>query len=199
MIGSTLWSVYSEKVSYSSQAPIVLGKIYESDRDLSARRIATLASMVDRQRCNAEHYSRNLTVDAGMVCSETSGVYFNRLQYPLLLPTPGQRDRLAERLRQSQISTAKPYKDIAKIAAAHYGYTGDCPRAERIANTVLVIPCHYALNSADVERITDCVNCAWAEVADGGRKMGTPSVPAGAIASPPSERAGRLAEGRRSL
>ena len=77
---------------------------------------------------------------------------------------PSQCDRLAAFLQENQIGTARPYKDIAAIAATHYGYTGDCPRAERIASTVLVIPCNYAIKAADIERIANCVNRAWAEV-----------------------------------
>ena len=159
----------------------MLGQIYETDRDMAIRRLSVLASLIERQRSNADYYSRNLTVDADMLCSETPGAFFNRLQYPLLVPTSGQCDRLAARLRENQISTARPYKDIAAIAAAHYGYTGDCPRAERIAKTVLVIPCNHALRAADVERIATCVNRAWAEVAGRRQGMGVPSIPGSAI------------------
>ena len=137
---------------------------------MAIRRLPLLASWIERQRSNADYYSRNLTVDADMLCSETPGAFFNRLQYPLLVPTSGQCERLAACLRENQISTARPYKDIAAIAATHYGYTGDCPQAERIARTVLVIPCNYALKAADIERIANCVNRAWADV--GGRPTG---------------------------
>ena len=177
LIGTRLWDAYSAKVSYKSQSPLVLGRIYETDRDMTIRRLSRLASCIERQRSNADYYSRNLTVDAGMLCSETPGAYFNRLQYPLLVPTPGQCERLAACLRENQITTARPYKDIAAIAAVHYGYTGDCPQAERIARTVLVIPCNHALKAADVERTATCVNRAWSRV--GGPRPGTrvPSIP----------------------
>jgi dTDP-4-amino-4,6-dideoxygalactose transaminase len=193
MLGSALWRAYSEKASHTSQAAIVLSQIHETDRDLSIRRLASLPAMVERQRCNAEYYTRNLTVDPGMLCSENPGAYFNRLQYPLLLPTPAQRDLLAERLGESRISTAKPYKDIAAIATAHYGYTGDCPQAERIANTVLVIPCSYALRLADVERIANCVNRAWGEV-DRRPRPGVLAVSAGASSATQSAKRGSVVE-----
>lgn len=176
LIGSPLWSAYSENVSYESQALIELGQIYETDRDLAIRRLSVLASMIERQRWNADYYSRNLRVEAGMLCAETPGAFFNRLQYPLLVPTSAQCDRLAEQLRNEQISTARPYKDIPELAATHYGYTGDCPQAERIAKTVLVIPCNYALKTADVERIANSVNRAWAEIANRGRGISVPSI-----------------------
>lgn len=194
LIGSTLWSAYAEKVSYTSQARIVLGQIYKGDCDMAIRRLGALASMIERQRRNADYYSRNLKVDAGMLCPETSGAFFNRLQYPLLVPTSAQCDRLAECLRKDQIGTARPYKDIAEIAATHYGYTGDCSRAERIAKTVLVIPCNYALQAADVERIAECVSRAWAEIADRGRGIDVPSIAAGAAAPAQSRQFESVAE-----
>lgn len=140
------------------------------------RRLRLLATIVETQRRNADYYLRNLSVDAGMLCPETPGAFFNRLQFPLLVPNPAQCDRLAERLRQNQISTGRPYKDIATIAAAHYGYKGDCPQGERIARTVLVIPCNYGLETTEVERISTCVNRAWAEVAGRGRGVSVPSI-----------------------
>lgn len=193
LIGSRLWSAYNEKVSYTSQAPIVLGQVYETDRDMAIRRLSVLPSAIERQRSNADYYSRNLAVDAGVLCSETPGAFFNRLQYPLLLPTSQQCEQLAARLRKDQISTARPYKDIAALAAAHYSYTGDCPRAERIARTVLVIPCNHALTAADAERIATCVNRAWAEV-DRRPDMAVSSIPSSASATRQSREVRSVAE-----
>jgi perosamine synthetase len=198
LVGSRLWEAYSEKVSYTSQSPIVLGQIYQTDRNMAIRRLSVLASIIERQRSNADHYSRNLTVDAVMLCSETPGAYYNRLQYPLLVPTSTQCDRLAARLRENQISTARPYKDIAAIAATHYGYTGDCPQAERIAKTVLVIPCNHALRAADIDRITTCVNHAWAEAAGHRRSMVVPSMAVRNAVPPETRDRDTVPEPRRS-
>ena len=198
LIGSPLWCAYSEKVSHTSQAPIVLTQIYETDRDMTLRRLSSLGSLIERQRWNADYYSRNLTVDADMLCSETRSAFFNRLQYPLLVPTSGQCDRLAECLRKNQISTARPYKDVAAIAATHYGYTGDCPRAERVAKTVLVIPCNHAIKAADVEWIATCVNRAWAEAAGRRRSIGVPSIRSSDTNPPQSRYSQRVTEPHRS-
>jgi dTDP-4-amino-4,6-dideoxygalactose transaminase len=171
LIGDRIWNMYNKKVNYTSQSPLVLGRIYETDRAMTIRRLPLLDSWINRQRFNAEFYSRNLAVDARMLCHEKLGAYYNRLQYPLLMPNPEQCEQLAACLRKNQISTARPYKDIAEIAEAHYGYTmGDCPVAERIARTVLVIPCNHALKARDVERVTQCVNDAWAQIC--GRRAG---------------------------
>ena len=176
LIGTRLWDAYNVTTSYTSKSPLVLRQVYETDRDVILRRLPQLGSWIEKQRWNARYYDENLSVDAEMLCSETPGAFFNRLQYPILLPTSGQCDRLARRLRENQISTARPYKDIAAIAATHYGYLGDCPRAESIARTVLVIPCNHAIKAADVERITRCVNLAWAEVGDRRQGITVPSI-----------------------
>ena len=161
LVGSRLWNAYSEKVSFESQALVVPGQIYETDRTPAVRRIAVLGSRVEKQRSHADYYSRNLTLDPGMLCSETQGAYFNRLQFPVLVP--GGAKQLVDELKMHQISTSRPYKDIPEIAK-HYGYQGDCPESERIARSVLVIPCHHALSIAEVERITISVNQAWKDV-----------------------------------
>jgi len=168
LVGSRLWDTYSKNVSYPSQSPLVMGRLYESDRDMARRRVPCLDSWIDRQRANCDYYQRNLVVDEGRLCSEPPGCHYNRLQFPLLVPTPEQCSRLAAFLREKGIGTARPYREIAGIAAAHYGYSGDCPVAERVASTVLVIPCHHALEPADVERVALNVNLAWGRASGRG-------------------------------
>ena len=176
-IGERLWSSYNEKVSFTSQAPIVMGRMYETDRVTAIRRLPLLASLIAKQRANAHYYSQQLKVDADMLCREKPGQFFNRMQYPVLPPTPEHCDELASRLRRSFISTARPYKEIAAIAAKYYGYNGDCPQSERIAKTVIVIPCHHALTSADRERIGATVNRAWAEISSHRRNTSIATAP----------------------
>ncbi len=193
LIGTRLWEAYSATVSYPSQSPVVLGQVYETDRDLTLRRLPLLGSWIDKQRSNARYYDKNLSVDAEMLCVETPGVFSNRLQYPLLFRTPDQCERMVERLRKSQISTARPYKDIAGVAATHYGYTGDCPQAERVASTVLVIPCNHAVKATDVERIAACVNRGWAEVSGRPRGTGVPSIDSSATVPQHEQHVGSVA------
>lgn len=160
-LGARLWEAYSETVTHTSQSPLALTQVYETDRALAVRRLPLLAAWIERQRANADYYARNLKVDTGMLCAETPGAYFNRLQYPLLLPTTSLCMRLAAHLKENHISTSRPYKDITAIARTHYSYEGDCPQAEQIAGTVLVIPCHHAINAMDLERTATSINCAW--------------------------------------
>lgn len=174
LVGSRLWSAYGEKVHFTSQAPIVLMQMFETDRCTAIQRLPVLSSHIEKQRSNADSYLRNSTVSGDMLCRESPGAYFNRLQYPLLVPTSRECDQLAACLRKDQISTSRPYKDITEISIECYGYSGGCPQAERIARTVLVIPSNYALKAATIERISTAVNRAWECVAGRTRSAGAP-------------------------
>ena len=164
LIGARLWEAYGERVSSDSQAPLVPAQIFETDCKTAGRRLPKLAAWIEKQRSNAGYYERNLTVEPGMLSREAPGGFYNRLQYPLLLPTSEQCAQMAAYLRENKISTARPYKDISAFAKDQYGYTGDCPEAESVARRVLVIPCNYGLKSADVERVAAGVNRAWLRV-----------------------------------
>ncbi|HSA00596.1 MAG TPA: DegT/DnrJ/EryC1/StrS family aminotransferase [Candidatus Paceibacterota bacterium] len=164
LLGMRVWRRYNQRVKYEFKSPLVLGRIYETDRAATVRRLPLLDEWIKQQRMNAEFYLRNLAVDAGMLCTEKAGAFYNRLQFPLLTASREQCDQLAACLYENNISTTRPYKDIAEVATTHYGYTGDCPQAERIAKTVIVIPCNYFLKQTDVQRVSECVNRAWAQI-----------------------------------
>lgn len=180
LAGVRLWKLYNQKVNYASKSPLVMARIYKPDRATTLRRLAFLDSWIQRQRSHADFYSRNLAVEPARLCAERPGMFYNRLQYPLLMPDADQCGQLAACLFEDQISTARPYKEIAAIAAEHYGYTGDCPQAERVARTVIVIPCHHALKQREVERVAASVNRAWATMT-GSRPA--PSVPPSPLAA----------------
>jgi perosamine synthetase len=159
--GGPMWSFYNKMVDYSSKSPLVLTQIYSSDLAIAIRRLALLDSAVEKQRTNADYYSSNLKLDPAMICSEKSGAFYNRYLFPITFASPEDRDFITGYLRSREIDTAKPYQDIAEIAAAHYGYAGDCPMAEQICKRVLVIPSNYSLKKEDVQRVARCLNAGW--------------------------------------
>jgi len=164
MVGYPLWSMYNKKVDYSAKSPIVLSQTYRSDLAITIKRLAFLDSAIARQRANADFYSTTLKLDPGMLCSEKPSTFYNRYLYPILFPLSEHRDLIAAYLHNRQIGTMQPYKDIADVAAAHYGYSGDCPAAEQIAKKVLVIPSNYSLRKKDIQHIAQCLNAGWAEI-----------------------------------
>jgi perosamine synthetase len=164
LVGHALWSIYNNSVEYSTKTPIVFSQIYLSDLALSVKRLSLLSYAIEEQRANADFFSRNLKFEQEMLYWEQPGSFYNRYLYPIIVPTPKQRDLMAAYLKQRQIDTSKPYSDIADIATKHYGYAGDCPVAEETAKKVLVIPSYYRLNKKVVVRIVECLNASWEEI-----------------------------------
>ena len=164
-VGYPLWRAYNRKVDYSAKSPLALGRIYRSDFALVLDRLSLVDSAVEKRRANADLYSRSLKLESGTICFEQPGAFYNRYQYPLTFASLEQRDSMAAILQTREIGSAKPYKDIAEIAAAHYGYQGDCPAAEQVARSVLVIPSHHRLKKSNIEHIAHCLNIGWSEIA----------------------------------
>jgi dTDP-4-amino-4,6-dideoxygalactose transaminase len=164
LIGYPLWQVYNKRVNYTEKTPIVLGRMFCADIAASLRRFPRLDAAIAEHRVNAEFYSKALKLDPGMLSGETPGAFYNRYLYPIMFPALEHRDRMAEYLHRKKIGSMRPYRDIAEVAAAHYGYEGDCPAAEEIAKRVLVIPSYHTLKRKELERIAMCVNDGWTEI-----------------------------------
>ena len=163
-VGYTLWSIYNKTVDYSAKSPIILSQIYMSDFAIINDRQTFLDSVIKTHRANADYYSHALRMDPSMLCSEKPGTFYNRYLYPITLSSTEYRDAMAAYLFNKQVASVSPYKDIAEVAAAHYGYEGDCPMAEQVAKRVLVIPNNYSLKMREIQRIAQCVNEGWAQI-----------------------------------
>ncbi len=169
LVGYALWETYNKRVQYSAKSPIVLSQIYRSDLTLVTKRLSTIDSIIEIQRANANYYSRTLNLDSTMLCHETSGAFYNRYQYPIIFPSEEQRDLMAVYLHERGIEISKPVNDVVDVATAYYNYSGDCPSAERLSKTVLVIPSYHTLKEKEIQRIVDCVNQGWKEVSPDSR------------------------------
>lgn len=164
LVGYPLWNIYNKKVDYTAKTPIVFGQIYRPDFAITSHRLEFIDSAIERQRANADFYSRTLNLDSDMLCSEKPGTFYNRYLYPITFPSSMHRDLIADYLHGRKIGTIKPYQDIVDVAATHYGYSGDCPVTENVSKRLLAIPSHYNLKKRDVERIARCLNEGWAEI-----------------------------------
>jgi dTDP-4-amino-4,6-dideoxygalactose transaminase len=170
VVGHPIWALYNKKVDFAAKSPIILGQIFKSDLAIIRSRMAFLDSMIKAQRANAEFYIRNLKLDPNIMCVERPGAFYNRFMFPLTFRSSEERDEVAAYLQSHQISSSKPYEEVIKGAAEHYGYEGDCPMAERLLRRTVVIPVHHKLKKNDVYRIAKCVNAGWANITTRGRK-----------------------------
>jgi dTDP-4-amino-4,6-dideoxygalactose transaminase len=158
LVGYRLWQAYNRTVDYASKSPLVLSRIYRSDFVLALNRLSFLNDAINKRRANADFYCRSLVPELIELAQEAPSTFYNRCQYPLLLPSAGVRDATAKYLYSRGIGSAKPYHDIADIAARVYKYVGDCPASEQVAQKVLVIPNHERLQRSAVQHICRCVN-----------------------------------------
>ena len=71
-----------------------------------------------------------------------------------LAPSPGERERARERLREQRIQTSVHYPPIHRFT--RYRTEGErLPVAEEIADRVVTLPLHPRLSEADVDEICD--------------------------------------------
>ena len=160
LLGYRLWSSYNKSTDFSEKTPIIVSHMFGSDIAITTDRLATLNHLIEKQRANADYYSGSLALTSCTICSERLGAFYNRYLYPIIFPSPKDRDTIASYLLERMIGTIQPYKDIAEIAAVYYEYSGDCPMAEQIAKRVLVLPSYYTLNKLELHHIVHCINQA---------------------------------------
>lgn len=169
LVGYPLWQFYNKTFDYSSKSPIVFGQTYTSDLATAIKRLKRLNAAIDKQRAYADFYTSTLNLGKSMLCMEKPGTFYNRYLYPIMFPLTSQRDFIATYLHKHRIGSAKPYHDIASVAATYYGYKGDCPVSEKIANSVLAIPSYYRLSKKEIQYITKYVNEGWRKITNQGR------------------------------
>ncbi len=164
LVGHRLWAAYNKVAADSDKSPVALTQIFKSDQAIALKRIDRFDSMIEAQRANAAYYVRNLTLAPEMLCYEKSGAFYNRYLFPIAFPSSRERDLIEAFLMKRSIAAIKPYHDIAELAAAYYGYRGDCPAAEQAAKRLLAIPSYYSLTDKEKQHIVEQMNAGWTEI-----------------------------------
>lgn len=134
------------------------GKIDASHLRLIEERVPGFQSKVDLQREHARVLLGEVKASGFRLPTEDQESSRNWFQFPLGFETSAQRDRMAEHLFRHGVDAAKYLDDIAEVAREQYGYTGDCPNAERLAKTTLLIPIHYNLSTPQIQHIVRAIN-----------------------------------------
>jgi perosamine synthetase len=163
LAGSSLWQVYNRKTDFMEKSPIVISRMFRSDREILRRRLSGLDRLIQSQRGNAQYYIDHLEIDRSRLCFEKPGAFANRFMFPIVLDSGRERDLLRAGLKKRGVGAATPYEEVVEGAASNYGYERNCPTAERLLKTALVIPCHHALTRKDRSRVVVALNEGWAE------------------------------------
>jgi dTDP-4-amino-4,6-dideoxygalactose transaminase len=158
LIGYPVGMRLDKKLNLTAKEGFETGKIASTHLALINTRIARFEEKIDIQRKHA-HMLLNAVVPRHFCLpSEGDGCSSNWFQFALRFQDTTQRNAMAEHLLSQGIDTGKYLDTIADEARLHYGYDEDCPNAELLSKTVLLVPIHYTLHSRDIEHIARSIN-----------------------------------------
>ncbi len=133
-------------------------QITQCDLAVLSHKLDGCGDRVECQRQNALYLLKNLRVRHARLPSERPGCQSNYYQFPLRFRTTEQRDAVAAHLYRCGVDTAKYLDDLVCTAKKSYFYDGDCPEAERLSKTTLVIPHYYSLSPRSLAHVCSCIN-----------------------------------------
>lgn len=158
LIGHPIGMRLDKKLNLTAKDGFETGQIAPSHLALINSRLSHFQEQIDIQRKHAQLLlstiiPRNFSLP--LDGNDGSGNWF---QFALRFQTSTQRDEMASYLFDQGIDTAKYLDTIVNEARSSYGYTGDCPNAELLSKTTLLIPIHYNLSVHDIEHIVHAIN-----------------------------------------
>jgi perosamine synthetase len=158
LIGHPVGMRLDKKLNLTAKDGFETGKIASTHLALIDARIAHFQEKINIQSDHAHMLLDAVVPGKFSLPSEGNGSSSNWFQFALRFQNTKQRDAMADYLLNQGIDTAKYLDDIADEARSKYGYTGDCPKAELLSKTVLLIPIHYNLRNIDIEHIARSIN-----------------------------------------
>lgn len=168
LIGHPIGMRLDKKLNLTAKDGFVTGKIASTHLALIDARIGSFEAKINTQRQHARTLLAALAPGSFTLPSEREGSCSNWFQFPLQFQSALQRDAMAAHLLSRGIDSARYLDDIIDEARLYYGYEGDCPNAELLSKTVLLVPIHYTLSTADIERIADAINEGSRMIANAG-------------------------------
>lgn len=133
-------------------------KIRNSDFSIFLKKLETFKEKLAIQRKNSQVLLTELKDTSLILLYEKENAYWNCSFFPIRFTDQKERDAAHIDLRAMGVDTAKLWSMTPSTARRDYGYTGDCPNTEILANTILTIPNHYTLTDKELLKIVDGVN-----------------------------------------
>jgi dTDP-4-amino-4,6-dideoxygalactose transaminase len=138
---------------------------YKSDLDIMLKKLVTFKSKVELQRDNSFFLIEELKDTSLILPHEKKDTYCNYYLFPVLFENERQRNKASEYLREKGIDTSTLFSLTPNISKLLYGYQGDCPYTEQVAERILTIPNHYILKQEELEMIINSIK-SYMEVKD---------------------------------
>lgn len=158
MVGYPVGMRLDRTLNLTSKGGFDKAKIASTHLSLIEARIASFQEKIAIQRAHAQILLRAIAPGKVILPKEGSGCFSNWFQFALRFHNTRQRDAMADYLLDHGIDSAKYLDNITYEARSKYGYRGECPNAELLSKTVLLIPIHYTLCSRDIDHIARSIN-----------------------------------------
>ena len=158
LVGHPVGMRLDKKLNLTAKDGFETGKIEATHRALVEARLGRFQEKIRIQRRHAERLAEALMPSGYLLPPEIQDRCGNWFQFALRFQGTGQRDAMAAYLFEHGIDTAKYLDTIAEEARLQYGYPGDCPIAELLSKTILLVPIHYTLRGSDIDHIARAIN-----------------------------------------
>ena len=142
-----------DKVDLMNKRGFDAAGIRKSDLAILLKKLTTFKRKVELQRKNSFFLIEELKDTSLRLPYESKDTYCNYYLFPVTFENKKDRDLTSNFLRDKGIDTSKLYSETPLKAKQYYGYEGDCPNTEKLADTILTIPNHYTLKEQELLKI----------------------------------------------
>ena len=146
-----------DKVDLMNKRVFEVSGIRKSDLRVFLKKISSFKRKVNIQRRNSFFLLEELGGTSLVLPHENKDTYCNYYLFPIRFENKKKRDMACDLLRRRGVDTAKLYSETPKEAGKFYGYGGNCPNSETIADTVLVVPNYYTLSEDEMMRVAESI------------------------------------------
>jgi len=146
-----------DKVDLMTKRSFEVAGINKNDLSLMLKKLAVFKRNVEMQRKNSFFLIEELKGTSLKLPYENKDTYCNYFFFPIRFEDNEERDSTSDFLRDNGIDTSKLYSETPLKAKQSYGYGGDCPNTENLADTILVIPNYYTLKEKELIKIAESV------------------------------------------
>jgi len=141
------------KVDLMDKTSFDIKSINRSDLHVAVKKIRTFQNIVKIQRTNSLLLIKELADTSYALPTEQENTCCNYYLFPLQVAKDGTRDQVCDYLRENGVDTSKLFSQTPEIARAKYGYEGDCPHTEKVADRIFTVPNHYTLKEKELLKI----------------------------------------------
>jgi dTDP-4-amino-4,6-dideoxygalactose transaminase len=130
-----------------------LQAIQRSWAAVACRQAMRFPERVELQRANSLRLLDRLgLVDDVVLPRERPGAQYNYHMFPVLLRDGEERAAMMAAMWRKFVDTSKIYSGVVQ-ECRRFGYAGGCPVAESVADRLITLPNHAALNGHDIDHV----------------------------------------------